>query len=121
MIPSAIGTTIVALAALWLLGGFLARLGGALIALAGVLGLATTGNADALVVTAIGTLLWLAGHWHYALRHHEYKSPLARHLFCRLAPGRLDPSRGWAVAVAPRVLPGGGRTRDDDEPGAGVR
>jgi len=23
----------------------------------------------------IGAALWLAGHWHYALRHDDYKSP----------------------------------------------
>ncbi|MBW8059847.1 MAG: hypothetical protein FVQ78_05830 [Solirubrobacterales bacterium] len=99
MTLSAIGATIIALLALWLLGGLLLRVGGVLLILAGALGIATTSGPNGILLVAIGVPLWLAGHWHYALRHQGYKSPLARHLFCRLAPGWLDPSRGWAVAV----------------------
>jgi len=36
--------------------------------------LALTGNANALVVFAIGVALWLVGHGHYALRHGEYRA-----------------------------------------------
>ena len=99
MIPTTLGIALLALIGLWLFGGLLLRIGGAILALAGVAGLALTGDPEALLCVGIGAALWLAGHWHCALRHHEYKSPLARHLFCRWAPARLDPTRGWAVAV----------------------
>jgi hypothetical protein len=100
VIPTTLGIALLALIGLWLLGGLLLRIGGAVLALAGVAGLALAGDAWALVCVAIGAVLWLAGHWHYALRHHEYKSPLARHLFCRWAPRWLDPTRDWTLAVS---------------------
>ncbi|HET8956337.1 MAG TPA: hypothetical protein VFN18_11835 [Solirubrobacterales bacterium] len=92
---------IVALFAFWLLGGILARLGGLLLVLAGIADFALAPNGSALLLSAIGALIWLAGHWYFALRHHEYKSPLARYVFCRWAPSWADPTRNWAVAVAP--------------------
>jgi hypothetical protein len=61
----------------WILGGLLLRIGGLTLALAGAATVALSGNANGLLVFAIGAALWLAGHWHYALRHGEYKSPLA--------------------------------------------
>jgi hypothetical protein len=60
------------------------------------------------LVLAIGALLWLAGHWHYALRHHQYKSPLADYFFLRWAPEWLDPTRNWAVPVAENDRAGSG-------------
>lgn len=57
-------------------------------------------DANGLFVLAIGALLWLAGHWHYALRHHEYKSPPAGYVFGCWAPDWLDPTRDWAIPVA---------------------
>lgn len=77
----------------WLFGGVLLRAGGLVLALAALAVLALTGEANAIVVFAIGAALWLAGHWHYALRHGDYKSPLAAFLFCRCAPAWLDPTR----------------------------
>lgn len=100
MIPAALGLALLALIGFWLFGGLLLRTCGAILALVGVAALALTGDPQALLCVGIGAALWLAGHWHYALRHLEYKSPLARYVFCRWAPGRLDPTRGWAVAVA---------------------
>ncbi len=85
---------------LWLLGGVLLRIGGLLLALAGSFGVGLQHNASGVLVLAIGALLWLAGHWHYALRHHEYKSPLAGYVFMRWAPGWLDPTRDWALPIA---------------------
>lgn len=93
---------LVGLLGLWLLGGLVARLGGLLLVFAGLASLALSPQLEAALLIATGALAWLLGHWHYALRHHAYKSPLARHVFCRLAPPRLDPTRGWAVAVAPQ-------------------
>lgn len=89
-----------ALAVLWLLGGLLLRIGGLTLAVAGGVGVGLEHNPNGLLVLAIGAVLWLAGHWHYALRHHEYKSPLAGYVLMRWAPGWLDPTRGWAIPVA---------------------
>src|ERR1044072_8979728 len=38
---------------------------------------------DGIVVFAVDAALWLAGRWHYTLRHGHYKSPLAGFFFCR--------------------------------------
>jgi hypothetical protein len=98
MIVTTIGIAILAAIGFWLIGGIVLRVGGVLIALVGAVGLVLNGNANGMLVFAIGVTLWLAGHWHFALRHHEYKSPLAERVFSWLPP-RLDPTRGWAVPV----------------------
>ncbi|HXV05724.1 MAG TPA: hypothetical protein VFP23_07490 [Solirubrobacterales bacterium] len=87
--------------AFWLLGGVLCRLGGLLCVAAGALGMAFSPGAEALLFLALGTAIWLAGHWHYALRRQRFKNPLTRYVFCRWAPAWLDPTRSWAVAVVP--------------------
>jgi hypothetical protein len=92
---------LVGLLASWLLGGFVARVGGLLLVFAGAANLALSSQIGAVVLTGVGAAMWLLGQWHYALRHQGYKSPLARHVFCRWAPTWLDPTRRWAVAVAP--------------------
>lgn len=38
-------------------------------------------------------------HWHFALGHHNYKSPLAERVFQQLPPQRLDPTRDRAQPV----------------------
>ena len=81
------------LVAVWVVGGVLLRLSGIVLALGGIGLVALSGNANGLLVFAIGGALWLAGHWLYALRHDEYKSPLADLLFYRCAPAWLDPIR----------------------------
>jgi hypothetical protein len=90
---------LVGLLAFWLLGGLVARLGGLLLVLAGVANLALNPQLGAALLIGVGSAIWLFGHWHYALRHHVYKSPLARYVFCRWAPEWLDPARNWAVPV----------------------
>lgn len=97
------------LLAFWLLGGFVARIGGLLLVFAGAASLALDPPSGALALVAIGALVWLAGHWHYALRHRSYKSPLARYVFRRWAPVWLDPTRGWAVPVVDAEPAGPGR------------
>lgn len=77
----------------WVLGGLLLRLSGLVLALAGTAVIALSGDANGIFVFAIGAALWLAGNWLYALRHGQYKSPLAGFLFCRCAPAWLDPTR----------------------------
>lgn len=77
-----------------LLGGLIGRLGGLLLIL-----LALESRVGAALLIGIGAAIWLLGHWHYALSHHAYKSPLARCVFCRWAPKRLAPTRNLAVAT----------------------
>lgn len=98
MIASTVGSLIFGALGLWFFGGFVLRLGGLLIFLAGIAGV-VSGNTGGTFVAIIGALAWLAGHWHYALRHQEYKSPLARHLFSRRPLSWLDPTRDWSVPV----------------------
>lgn len=93
----------------WLLGGFVARVGGLLLVFAGTANLALSPQMGAVVLIGIGAALWLLGHWHHALRHQSHKSPLARHVFCRWAPTWLDPTRNWAVAAAPEATDDEGR------------
>lgn len=93
----------------WLLGGFVARVGGLLLVFAGTANLALSPQMGAVMLIGIGAALWLLGHWHYALRHQAYKSPLVRHIFCRWAPRWLDPTRAWTVAVAPEPTDDEGR------------
>jgi hypothetical protein len=100
-----IGIAIIVAIGFWLFGGIVLRVGGALIALAGAVGLALNGDANGILVFVIGIALWLVGHWHFALRHHEYKSPLAERIFQQFLPARLDPTRGWAVPVASTTSP----------------
>jgi len=78
------------------------RLVGLLIFVAGAVGVAS-GTASGILVAVLGGLGWLAGHWHYALRHQEYKSPLARHLFSRRPLAWLDPTRDWVGAGRSRL------------------
>jgi hypothetical protein len=93
-------TILVGLFLLWVLGGVLLRSGGLLLVVVGGFVLGLQRDATGIFVLAPGALLWLAGHWHYALRHHEYKSPLAGYVFLCWTPGWLDPTRDWAVPVA---------------------
>ena len=54
-----------------------------------------------IALLAAGVAVWLAGPWHYALRHHHYKSPLAQRIFQQLLPVQLDPTGGWGTPVMP--------------------
>jgi hypothetical protein len=89
-----------ALAVIWLLGGILSRVGGLVLVAAGSFDIALQRDPNGILDFVIGALLWLAGHWHFALRHHEYKSPLARYVFCRWAPAWLDPTASWSIPVS---------------------
>lgn len=80
MTLTAIGTLALALICAWTFGGIALRFAGALIALAGLLGLSIGGDANGLLVFALGACLWLAGHLHFRLRHDTFKSLLAERL-----------------------------------------
>jgi hypothetical protein len=108
-----VGLLILSLAAFWLLGGVMLRLGGLFVIFLVLFGLAS-GAADEVPAGApyavgwlvVGALMWLAGHWHYALRHGQPKSSLADSLFVSL-PSWLDPLHRHrpARAGAKDVLP----------------
>jgi hypothetical protein len=73
--------------------------------LLGLLGLAISGRQDTaglLLLLVVGQFLWLAGNWHFALRHHAYKSPLAPRIFHQLLPRRLDPTRDRGIRTLNR-------------------
>lgn len=93
MILVDLATVAIGLLFIWVLGGPLLRLSGLALAVAAIAVTARSGDADGIVVFAVGIVLWLAGHWHYALRHGHYKSPLAGFFFRRCAPAWLDPTR----------------------------
>jgi hypothetical protein len=105
----------------WVFGGIALRLGGLLFMFGGGLSMARDPHGGALVVLGLGALCWLLGHWLYAVRHHEFKSPLARYLFCRWAPAWADPTHNWAVATEPErsrrdlTARDGGATRSDPD------
>ncbi len=80
MTLSAIGTLALALICAWTAGGIALRFGGALVALAGLLGLSLGGNANGILVFVLGACVWLAGHLHFRLRHGAFKSVLAEWL-----------------------------------------
>jgi hypothetical protein len=101
MLTAAVGIAIVAIVGSWIAGGILLRTGGLIVALLGALDLAINHNPAAIALLAAGVAVWLAGHWHYALRHHHYKSPLAQRVFQQLLPVQLDPTGGWGYPVMP--------------------
>jgi hypothetical protein len=87
----------------WLLGGLVLRTGGAFLTVGGLLATASTGSLTMAAATILGAVAWLAGHWLFALRHHYYRSPLARRVFLDGLPAALDPTRRWGV---PNIPPG---------------
>lgn len=88
MTLATIGTLILVSVCAWMFGGIVLRLGGALIALAGLLGLSLAGSASGVLVSIVGACFWLAGHLHYRLRHDAFKSALAEWLCLAAASAR---------------------------------
>lgn len=103
---SLLASGILAALAVWLLGGITLRLIGAVLAIGGLLDTAWTGAPAMALATILGAAAWLAGHWLFALRHHYYRSPLARRIFVDALPARFDATRRWGV---PNVPPGARR------------
>jgi apolipoprotein N-acyltransferase len=125
MIFTVFGIAILAIVGFWLFGGVVLRVAGIVFVFAGLFSLVTLANPAALLMVVIGLAMWLAGHWHFALRHHEYKSPLARRIFLQVLPPRYDPTRHWGTQVVsrppdpersalpePSAYPDGSRPRD---------
>jgi hypothetical protein len=93
-----IGIVLLVVLAAWLIGSLALRVVGLVLAVAGLVGMAT-GELTGLFVAALGLVVWLAGHWLYGVRHHEFKSPLARRIFLQSPLRRIDPTRSWGVPV----------------------
>jgi len=85
----------------WMLGGLLLRITGLLLCAAGLLNTAVAGSPWTALLAVFGAVVWLAGHWLFALRHHYYASPLARRVFLQFLPSRLDPTKGWGFPTVP--------------------
>lgn len=60
-----------------------------------------TGSLSAALLAVIGVLAWLAGQWLFAVRHHYFRSPLARRVFLETLLRRLDPTRRWGIGTVP--------------------
>jgi hypothetical protein len=84
----------------WLLAGVVLRVGGIVFVVCGVIGTAAAGSPAMALASSLGVLAWLVGHWLYALRHHYFRSPLARRIFLEVMPA-LDPTRRWGVPNIP--------------------
>lgn len=97
MIFTIFGIAILAIVGFWLFGGVVLRVAGIIFVFVGLVSLVALANPVALLMVVIGLVMWLAGHWHFALRHHEYKSPLAQRIFSpgSAAPIRSDPRLGY--------------------------
>jgi len=85
--------------AAWMFGSFALRAVGLFFFFGGLLTILVAGRAALLPMVVIGAVLWLAGHWLYAYRHHVFASPLARRIFLQFLPPRLNPTRGWGVPI----------------------
>jgi hypothetical protein len=92
-VTAAIGVAILIVAGIWIFGSLLARWAGVLLVLVGSVGLAATGDANGLLLLAIGSALWLAGHLLYRARRGIWKSALAERFCLAVLPRR--PERRW--------------------------
>jgi hypothetical protein len=90
-----IALTIAGLLIVWVAAGLLLRVGGLLTALVSLM--LVPAHPIALLGCTLGSAVWLVGHGAYAIRHHRYRSPLARRIYLQALPARLDPTRGWAI------------------------
>lgn len=98
-------TAILAALATWVVGGWVLRTAGATLAVGGLLCTADTGSLTMAVATLLGAAAWLAGHWLYAVRHHYYRTLLARRIFLDALPSRFDPTYRWGVPTIPGSAP----------------
>ncbi len=96
----ALGVGLSVLVGVWLVGSIALRVVGVLVVAASLLGL-LQGEPVALAWGLAGFVIWLVGHWLYALKHHVFRSALARRVFAQALPRRLDPTRTWTVRSQP--------------------
>lgn len=100
-LASLVACAILAALGVWLLGGVVLRVGGAALAIGGLLIVALTGSLATAALAVVGAVTWLSGHWLFAFRHHYLRSPLARRVFLEILPARLDPMRRWGIPNIP--------------------
>lgn len=84
----------------WKFGSIALRILGILFCAAALASLAFPGAESVwtgLGMLMLGLILWLAGHWLFALRRHYFRSALAEQLFVRFLPSWFDPTRHWNV------------------------
>lgn len=86
---STLGVVLVVAAAIWMWGGVVLRVGGALMFFVGVAGLIGVTGVDGFVPILFGSVMWFLGQLHHRLRHGTVKSPHARTLF-----GEVEGRRG---------------------------
>src|SRR3954454_11674968 len=99
MIVGTFAIALLPLGCIWLFSGVVLRVSGAGFAVLALLGLALSPGSSAggaVILLALATAMWLAGHWLFALRHHAYKSPLVQRVFPSVAPAspRSEPQLG---------------------------
>jgi hypothetical protein len=98
-------TALLVALATWVIGGWVLRTAGAILAVGGLLSTALSGSLVMAVASLLGAVAWLAGHWLYAARHHYFRTPLARRIFLDGLPSRLDPTRRWGIPTIPQGAP----------------
>ena len=96
-------SAIIVAVGVWLFGGFVLRACGALLAVGGLGARPSPAHREWRSPRSSGGVAWLAGQWLFGLRHHYYRSPLARRVFLHWLPARFDPTRRWGV---PNIPPG---------------
>ncbi len=62
------------------------RTASAFLAVGGLLCTADTGSLTMAAAALVGAVAWLAGHWLYAVRHHYFRTSLARRIFLKALP-----------------------------------
>jgi hypothetical protein len=92
----------VALIGLWLFGGIAVRLLGIIAVATGLLQALAGQDPGALLLLPVGLALWLAGHWHYLLRHRVFKSVMAERILARRPVEHAGPDR--ELAIEPAVI-----------------
>lgn len=100
LLLSLLATGVLIVLGFWLFGSIVLRVCGVVLAVGGLVSTATTGSPAMAAASVLGALAWLAGHWLFALRHHYFRSPLARRVFNDALPA-LNPTRRWSIPNVP--------------------
>ncbi|WP_084436545.1 hypothetical protein [Aldersonia kunmingensis] len=96
IIVSALALLALVVLGIWAFGGALARFFGGLLIISSLWSLVLVVLAPTIwpfLYLGIGLSLWLFGHWHYAVKYHIWKTPLACRVFAFRALRIIDPTR----------------------------
>lgn len=91
-----IGAVAAIAVAAWFLGGVVLRAAGLIVLISGIISLAAYGDDAGFFAAGAGVVMWLVGHWHFALRYRYWKSALAQRIVIAVPLAR-DPAEGWGV------------------------